>query len=77
MITALVAAFFIFDLNRYFSLAYLKESRAQFASFYTNNTILSIAVYILAYIVITALSLPGAAIMTLAGGAMFGFAVAL
>ena len=75
MITALVAAFFIFDLNRYLSLAYLKESRAQFASFYTKNTILSIAVYMLAYIVITALSLPGAAIMTLAGGAMFGFAV--
>jgi len=71
----LVAAFFIFNLNRYLSLAYLKESRVQFASFYAENTILTIAVYILVYIVITALSLPGAAIMTLAGGAMFGFIV--
>jgi len=75
IIIALVAAFFIFDLNRYLSLAYLKESRVQFASFYAENTILTIAVYILVYIVITALSLPGAAIMTLAGGAMFGFII--
>lgn len=74
-IIALVAAFFIFDLNRYFSLTYLKESRVQFASFYAENTILTIAIYILVYIVITALSLPGAAIMTLAGGAMFGFVI--
>jgi uncharacterized membrane protein YdjX (TVP38/TMEM64 family) len=74
-ITALVAAFFIFDLNRYLSLTYLKESRAQFASFYAGNTILTIAVYVLVYIVITALSLPGAAIMTLAGGAIFGFVI--
>jgi uncharacterized membrane protein YdjX (TVP38/TMEM64 family) len=74
-ITVLVAAFFIFDLNRYLSLAYLKESRLQFASFYTENTILTIAVYILVYIVVTALSLPGATIMTLAGGAMFGFVI--
>jgi uncharacterized membrane protein YdjX (TVP38/TMEM64 family) len=74
-IIVLVAAFFIFDLNHYLSLAYLKESRMQFASFYAENTILTIAVYIMIYIAITALSLPGAAIMTLAGGAMFGFIV--
>ena len=75
IIIALVAAFFIFDLNRYLSLAFLKESRVQFASFYAENTILAIAVYMLVYIVVTALSLPGAAIMTLAGGAMFGFVI--
>ena len=74
-IIALVASFFIFDLNRYLSLTYLKESKVQFASFYAENTILTIAGYILVYIIITALSLPGAAIMTLAGGAMFGFIV--
>lgn len=74
VIAGLVAAFFIFDLNRYFSLAYLKGSREQFAEFYAANTILTVALYMLVYIAITALSLPGAAIMTLAGGAMFGFA---
>jgi uncharacterized membrane protein YdjX (TVP38/TMEM64 family) len=74
-IIVLIAAFFIFDLNQYLSLAYIKESRVQLSSFYAENTILTIAIYILVYIAITALSLPGAAIMTLAGGAMFGFVV--
>jgi len=73
VIAGLVAVFFIFDLNRYFTLSYLKESREQFASFYAENTVLTIALYMLVYIAVTALSLPGAAIMTLAGGAMFGF----
>jgi uncharacterized membrane protein YdjX (TVP38/TMEM64 family) len=75
VLIGIVAAFFIFDLNRYFTLTYLKESKAQFAAFYSENTILTIALYMLIYIAVTALSLPGAAIMTLAGGALFGFAV--
>ena len=73
VLAGLVAAFFIFDLNRYLTLSYLKESREQFAAFYSENTALAIALYVLVYIAVTALSLPGAAIMTLAGGAMFGF----
>ncbi len=73
LVAALIAAYFLLDLGRYFSLAYLKESREQFAAFYADNSIVTIAVYMLAYIAVTALSLPGAAIMTLAGGAMFGF----
>ena len=73
VIAGLVAVFFIFDLNRFFTLSYLKSSREQFASFYAENTVLTIALYMLVYIAVTALSLPGAAIMTLAGGAMFGF----
>ncbi len=77
VIGGLVAAFFLFDVNRYFSLSYLKESREMFAAFYAENTVLTIALYVLAYITVTALSLPGAAIMTLAGGAMFGFVIGL
>lgn len=73
VIAGLVAAFFIFDLSRYFTLTYLRESRGQFAAFYAENTALTLALYMLVYIAVTALSLPGAAIMTLAGGAMFGF----
>ncbi len=73
LMVALIAAYFLFDLGRYFSLSYLKESREQFAAFYADNTVLTIVIYMMAYIVVTALSLPGAAIMTLAAGAMFGF----
>lgn len=77
IIAGCFAAFFIFDLNRYFTLSYIKESRDQFDIFYTDNTVLTITAYMLIYIAITALSLPGAAIMTLAGGALFGFIIAL
>ena len=73
LIAALVAAYFIFDLGRYLSLDYLKASRDLFAAYYAENTALTITLYMLTYIAVTALSLPGAAIMTLAGGAMFGF----
>jgi uncharacterized membrane protein YdjX (TVP38/TMEM64 family) len=75
MLIGVVAAFFIFDLNRYFTLSYLKISKDQFATFYSENTVLTIFLFILIYIAVTALSLPGAAVMTLAGGALFGFVV--
>lgn len=74
-IIALTAAFFVFDLNHYLSLEYLRESRLRFVSFYAENKLLTVIVYILAYIVVTALSLPGAAVMTLAGGAIFGWVI--
>jgi uncharacterized membrane protein YdjX (TVP38/TMEM64 family) len=77
VLIGLVAVFFIFDLNRYFTLSYLKESKEQFSAFYAENTALTIVLYMLVYVAVTALSLPGAAIMTLAGGAMFGFLIGL
>lgn len=77
IIAGCIAAFFIFDLNKYFTLSYIKESRDKFNIFYTDNSVLTITAYMLIYIAITALSLPGAAIMTLAGGALFGFVIAL
>lgn len=74
-IAALVAAFFIFDLGRYFTLSYIKAQQARFAAFYEANEFLVLSAYIGIYVVVTALSLPGAAVMTLAGGALFGLAV--
>ncbi len=73
LIITVAAAFFVFGLERYLSLAYLKESKEQFAVFYAANRVLTVAAYMLIYIAVTALSLPGAAVMTLAGGALFGF----
>ncbi|MEE9911556.1 MAG: TVP38/TMEM64 family protein [Deltaproteobacteria bacterium] len=77
VLACLVAAFFLLDLNRYFTLDYIKQSRDSFAAFYAQNRILTIAVYMLLYIAVTALSLPGATVMTLIGGALFGFATGL
>lgn len=77
VLACLLAAFFLLDLNRYFTLGYIKQSRDGFAAFYAQNRILTIAIYMLLYIAITALSLPGATVMTLVGGALFGFVTGL
>jgi len=77
LIIGCITIFFVFDLNRYFTLSYIKESRENLFVFYSGNKALTIAIYMLIYIFITALSLPGAAIMTLAGGGIFGFATGL
>jgi pyruvate/2-oxoglutarate dehydrogenase complex dihydrolipoamide dehydrogenase (E3) component/uncharacterized membrane protein YdjX (TVP38/TMEM64 family) len=72
VVVALIAVFFAFDLGRFFSLAYLKSSQAQFAELYQARPALVIGSYLAVYVAVTALSLPGAAILTLAGGAIFG-----
>src|SRR5574339_41406 len=72
VLVALVAAFFAFDLGRFFSLAYLKSSQAEFAALYAEHPATVIGVYFAVYVAVTALSFPGAAVMTLAGGAVFG-----
>ena len=70
--TIVVALFFNFDLQKYMTLEYLISSKALFISSYEKNPILVLGSYFLFYIVITAFSLPGAAWMTLGGGAFFG-----
>lgn len=67
-----VSLFFYLDLGQYLTLEYVKDSQARFQQLYADNTLLVVAVYMAIYIVVTALSLPGAVIMTLAGGALFG-----
>ena len=67
-----IAAFFVFDMQRFFSLAYLKESQETFAALYDQRPVLVTAIFFAVYVAVTALSLPGAAIMTLAAGAAFG-----
>ena len=73
----LVLVFFLFDLDRYFTLAALKTQQQAFADYYAEHTLLTLAVYFGIYVVVTALSLPGATVMTLAGGALFGLWTAL
>jgi uncharacterized membrane protein YdjX (TVP38/TMEM64 family) len=75
LVVALIAAFFAFDLGRFFSFAYLKASQAQFAELYRAQPALVIGLYALAYVAVFALALPVGAVISLAGGAMFGLAV--
>jgi dihydrolipoamide dehydrogenase len=76
-IAALIAAFFVFDLGQYLTLDYLKARQHDFQQFYSAHRALTLGSYFLIYVAVTALSLPGAAIMTLAGAALFGFWPAL
>ena len=71
-VVALIAAFFIFDLGRFFSLDYFKTQQGAIAAFYQANPVQTALIFLAAYVAVTALSLPGAAIMTLVAGAIFG-----
>jgi uncharacterized membrane protein YdjX (TVP38/TMEM64 family) len=75
VLIVLIALFFYFDLPRYLNLDYLKESQNRFQQLYQQHRMAVIGVYAAIYIIVTALSLPGAAVMTLAGGALFGLLV--
>ncbi len=72
VLAALVAAYFIFDLGQYLTLAGIKALSADLAAFQQENAVAVIAGFFLAYVLVTGASLPGAAIMTLAAGALFG-----
>jgi len=75
VLVALVLAFFAFDLGRFLSLAYLKSQQASFAALYAQSPALVIGAYALIYIAVFALALPVGAVMTLAGGALFGLVI--
>jgi len=70
-IIAGIVLFKVLGLDRYLSLSYLKASRESFAQLYALHPVAVIGAYALIYVVVTALSLPGAAVLTLAGGALF------
>lgn len=75
VLVGLAVLFKALGLGQYFTLSYVKASQAKFAALYADHRLMVIAVYMVIYILVTSLSLPGAAIMTLAGGALFGLLI--
>jgi len=71
---SLIALFFALDLQQIFNLEYFQAQRDVILAYKTENFWLSSLIYFLLYIIIAALSLPAAAILTIAGGAVFGLA---
>lgn len=67
-----VTVFFYFDLGRYLSLDGLKANRDHLLAFTESHYSTAAALFIVAYCAVVGLSLPGGAIMTLAGGFLFG-----
>ncbi|MDJ0888388.1 MAG: TVP38/TMEM64 family protein [Desulfobacterales bacterium] len=72
LIAIFIVCFFYFDLGRYFTLEYFKGQQQALQEYYAAKPALTISIFMGIYIAVTALSLPGAAIMTLAAGALFG-----
>ncbi|MGH7206526.1 MAG: TVP38/TMEM64 family protein [Nitrospiraceae bacterium] len=72
VLAAAIGAFFYFDLQQYLSLDALKANRDRLLAFTDANYATAVASFIVVYCLVTGLSLPGAAILTLAGGFLFG-----
>ena len=72
VIAAGIVAFFAFDLKQYFSIEYFQSQRAAIEGYFQAHPLQTAAAYFLAYVAVTGLSLPGAAILTLVAGAIFG-----
>ncbi len=67
-----IGAFFYLDLGRFLSLAALKDNRDHLLTFTDAHYVAAVGIFIVAYAIVTGLSLPGAVILTLAGGFTFG-----
>ncbi|UCG79396.1 MAG: TVP38/TMEM64 family protein [Nitrospirota bacterium] len=62
----------MFNVGHYFSLEYIKESQVRFGEVYAQSRVTVIGIYMFIYIAVTSLSLPGAAVLTIGSGALFG-----
>jgi pyruvate/2-oxoglutarate dehydrogenase complex dihydrolipoamide dehydrogenase (E3) component/uncharacterized membrane protein YdjX (TVP38/TMEM64 family) len=77
LIAAALVAFFAFDLGRFLTLDYFKTQQATLAGYVAANPVQSALAFFAIYVAVAALSLPGAAILTLVAGAIFGFSKGL
>ncbi len=78
IILAILLLAYHFGLSQYLTLDYLKENQAKLLASYNENSFLFITLYFFLYILVSALSIPGGAtLLSIAGGAIFGFLTAL
>ncbi len=70
-------AWFALDLGQYLQLTVVQQRMDELRDWYGENPLLAGFIYFCIYVAVTGLSVPGAAVMTLAGGALFGFWYAL
>ncbi|MBU2621402.1 MAG: TVP38/TMEM64 family protein [Proteobacteria bacterium] len=72
LFAAVILFFYLSGIGEYITLGYLKSRLNEFLDYYESHKLLVIAVYGAVYVLFTAFSLPGAVVLTLAGGAIFG-----
>lgn len=71
-IIALIVSFFVFDLHQYLDFAYIKSKQQVIADYYQANPLQSIVIFFVVYVLATSFSIPGASILSLLAGAIFG-----
>ena len=71
-LVAAIVAFFVLDLQRFLSLEQFQAQQAAIDAYYRSHPLQTALAFFALYVAVTALSLPGAALMTLAAGAIFG-----
>jgi len=72
VIVALLAAYFALDLGRFLSIGFFKAQQTEFDAFFHARPLLAAGLFFVIYVVVTGVSFPGAALMTLIAGALFG-----
>jgi pyruvate/2-oxoglutarate dehydrogenase complex dihydrolipoamide dehydrogenase (E3) component/uncharacterized membrane protein YdjX (TVP38/TMEM64 family) len=72
LVMTMIALFFGLDLDRHLTLESLQSGQERFAALQAEHPWRVALIFFALYIAVTGLSLPGAAIMTLAAGALFG-----
>lgn len=77
LFVSLVASYFWFDLGRFLTLDYIQSQQAAFADYYQAHPIKTVAAFMFIYIMVTAASIPGAALLTLLAGGLLGLWVGL
>ncbi|MCB1939753.1 MAG: TVP38/TMEM64 family protein, partial [Rhodocyclaceae bacterium] len=77
LIAALVVSYFLFDLGRFFSLDYFKGQHAAIEAYRAAHPWATAGMFFAIYVAVTALSFPGAAVLTLVAGAIFGLLTGL
>ena len=73
LLASVIIIFFSFDLSHYLSFSYLKDNQLQFNDYYQANPLFVSLGFFIIYIVSVTFSVPGATLLTLLGGAIFGF----
>lgn len=77
ILIGIAASYFWFDLDKYLSLEAIQSQQAAFAEYYQAHPIKTVSLFMCLYILVTAASIPGAALLTLLAGGLLGLWVGL